>query len=188
MKKQAALLALTITLGLLCGCKSTTQNATAFSSWRQSCLSAETHKIEAEVTASDEENAINYTLSYVKTAEEETIEVLSPELIATVKAHLKAGASSLEYDGAVLDTGSALSEILSPMMALPTFMDIIEQGHTETVWQEKKDGTSYLVTELEMPDGIMMTLWLCGEPLTPAYAEIRSADKVEVTIKLNQYT
>ena len=85
--KQAKLLALTITLIILCGCSKNSQYEGEFSAWRQNCLGIDKHEIEAVVTASDNEKVCEYTLLYNKEGEAETVEVLAPELIADIKAN-----------------------------------------------------------------------------------------------------
>jgi len=62
--KQAKLLALMITLMILCGCSKSAQNEAAFLAWRQNYLSTGQHEIEAVVTASDDEKVCEYTLLY----------------------------------------------------------------------------------------------------------------------------
>lgn len=185
--KQAKLLALMITLMILCGCSKSAQNEAAFLAWRQNYLSTGQHEIEAVVTASDDEKVCEYTLLYNIGEEGETVEVLAPELIAKIKAHIEDKETRLSYDGAVLETGSTLSENLSPLMALPKFMGIIKEGHVENCWREKKDDTEYFVTELEMPDGMIMTLWQESGDMTPAYADVRSHDRVEVKIIITRF-
>ena len=185
--KQAKLLALTITLIILCGCSKTSQYEGEFSTWRQNCLSIDKHEIEAVVTASDNEKVCEYTLLYKKEGEMETVEVLAPELIADIKANIQDDDTRLSYEGAILETGSTLSENLSPLMALPVFMDIVKEGHTEIVWREKKDGAECLVADLEMPDGMIMTIWLDITDKTPVYADLRSKERVEVKIDFKKF-
>lgn len=186
--KQAALLALTISLVLIGGCKSPVKYEEVYTSWRAEMLSRETHAIEAVVTASDEETACTYTLSYVLNAERETVEVLAPELIAKIKAQVEKDDSvRLSYDGAILDTGSALAEELSPLMALPAFMDFLRQGHIERSWRESEDDMQLIVTDLEMPDGRRLTLWQQASDMTPVYAEMRSENRVEIKLRFSKF-
>ena len=86
----------------------------------------------------------------------------------------------------MLETGDTLSENLSPLMALPTFMVIIKQGHVENAWREKVDETEMLVTELEMPDGSIMTLWQNYSDSSPVCADLRSGDRVELKIQFTK--
>lgn len=180
--KQAKLLALTICLIMMCGCSKSAKYEEMYTTWRDNYISLAEHSIEAVVTASDDEKICEYTLLYSLNAESETVKVLSPELIADITAHIQKDGTRLSYDGAMLETGSTLSENLSPLISLPTFMDIIKEGHPENSWRETKDEGEMLVTELEMPDGTIMTLWQNISDLSPAYADMRSGDRVEIKI------
>lgn len=184
--KQAKLLALTISLIILCGCSKSEKYEEMFTTWRGGYSSIAEHSLEAVVTASDEDKINEYTLLYTQNAEGETVEVISPELIAHITARIEQDETRLSYDGVMLDTGSTLSENLSPLMALPSFMDIIAEGHPENSWREKKDDTELLVTELEMPDGTIMTLWQSYSDMKPVYADIRSGDRVELKINFTK--
>ncbi|MEA4893771.1 MAG: hypothetical protein VB064_00745 [Oscillospiraceae bacterium] len=185
--KQACLLALTICLTILCGCSKSAKCEEKFTGWKTVCLAASGHSIEAEVTASDDDKVCEYTLLYTQNAEGETVRVIAPELIADITARISDKEVSLSYDGAILDTGSALKENLSPLMALPTLMKVIEEGHLENSWSETKDGTELNVTELEMPDGTEITLWQSGQDMTPVYADVTSSGKVRVKIEITKF-
>lgn len=180
------MLALTICLFILCGCSKSVKYEEMYTDWRDAFLATNEHSIQAVVTAQDEKKAGEFTLLYTLNAEGETVEVLAPEMIAKVKARLEDGKTDLSYDGVILETGSSLSEQLSPLMSLATFMDILAGGHPENSWQEKKDGSVLLVTELEMPDGTILTLWQNQSNMSPVYADIRSADSVEIKIKFTK--
>ena len=184
--KQAKLLALMICLVILCGCSKSEKYEGKFTTWRDSYISLAEHSIEAVVTASDEDKVCEYTLLYTMNADGEAVKVLAPELIADITAHIEKDGTRLSFEGAMLETGSTLSENLSPLMALPTFMDIIKDGHTENSWRETKDEKELLVTELEMPDGTIMTLWQNSTDMSPVYADVRSGDRVEIKINFTK--
>ena len=184
--KQAKLLALTICLIVLCGCSKSEKYEGMYTSWRDNYISITEHSIEAVVKTSDDEKVCEYALLYTLGADGETVTVISPELIADITAHIDGDETRLSYDGAMLETGSTLSENLSPLMALPTFMDIIKEGHVENAWREKMDDTEMLVTELEMPDGAIMTLWQNYSDMNPVCAELRSGERVELKIQFTK--
>ena len=184
--KQARLLALTICLFVLCGCSKSEKYEEMYTSWRDNYISVTGHSIEATVKASDDDKVCEYELLYTQNADGETVKVISPELIADITAHIDGDNTRLSYDGAMLETGDTLSENLSPLMALPTFMVIIKQGHVENAWREKVDETEMLVTELEMPDGSIMTLWQNYSDSSPVCADLRSGDRVELKIQFTK--
>ena len=181
------MLALTISLIIMCGCSKSAKYEGKYTDWRAGWLTLSEHQIEAAVTSSDDEKICEYTLLFTQDAEGETVEVLAPELIANIKAHIGKEEVTLSYDGVMLETGSSLSDNLSPLMAIPLFMDIITEGHLENAWSETSDGTELAVSELEMPDGTIMTLWQRSSDMTPIHADIRSGDKVEIKIDIIKF-
>lgn len=185
--RQAVLLALTITLTMLSGCAGSAKCEAKYTEWKSSFLSTESHEIKADVSASDSEKVCDYTLLYNYSADGETVEVLAPEQIAKVKAEIKSGEAHLCYDGTLLDTGSALTGKLSPLMSLPTFMEAIKDGHVENSWTETSGGKNMLVTELELPDDTVMTLWQDSGDMSPIYADMRSGDTVQLKITISEF-
>ena len=185
--KQAVLLALMISLTIMCGCSKSARYEEKYNGWKENWLKSAEHSIEGVVTASDDEKVNEYTLLYKQNAEGETVEVLSPELIADVKAQVLEDNVALSYDGAILDTGSALTGKLSPLMALPALAEALKEGHPENSWSEKKDGTELVVTELEMPDGTLTTLWQRSSDMMPVYADVTSGDKVRIKIEITKF-
>lgn len=185
--KRAVLIALMISLTLFCGCSKSAKYEEKFTNWKADYLAAGEHQIEAVVTASDDDKVCEYTLLYTQNAEGATVEVLSPKLIANIKAEIGEKEVSLSYDGAMLDTGSALSENLSPLMALPTLMKVIKEGHVENTWSETENKVALTVTELEMPDGTIMTLWQRSSDMTPQHVDVRSGERVEIKIDIKKF-
>lgn len=178
------MLALMIILPL-CGCGGSQQAQEDFTQWRESFSQAGEHGITAQVRFSQDGAVSEYLLSYMLTSQEETVEVLEPELIAKVKAHMEGEAPRLSFDGVILEAGGSVEDI-SPMTAMPLFMDFVLSGHLEGVWTEKKDGQELIVSELERDDGSKMTLWQSAADMTPLYAEIRGNSAVEAAIDIRQ--
>lgn len=182
------MLALTMAFALLCGCGSTAENREQFNSWRANYLAAGGHETEAVVVSSDDALACEYTLSYAQTADGETVEVLAPESVAKVKATVREDGARLEYEGVQLDTGTALSGKLSPLMSLPTLQRFLKDGHLESVWTEKEDGETYKVAELQSGDGARLRLWQRESDMTPVYAEMRSGEKTEIKMNITKFS
>ena len=177
-----------MTLFLLCGCGgSRGEERKAFETWRQSYAAADTHGIEAVVTASDDTRAVEYKLRYSLDPNAETIEVLAPESLAKIKATVRDDGARLEYDGVVLDTGTALEGKSSPLMSLPTLARILKSGHVTSVWTEKKDGETYRVAELENGAGTTARLWQQSDG-TPVYAELRGGERVEIKMNVTKFS
>lgn len=170
----------------LCGCGGKTIRAQeSFTAWRGDFLAREEHSITAAVRISQEDAVSEYTLAYALTPEEETVEVLAPELIASIKAHIEEDSARLSYDGVILDAGSSAGG-LTPMTALPRLMDFIESGHLESSWAETRDGLELYATELELEDGSKLVLWQEQAGMTPVYGEIRVQNAVEAAIDIQE--
>ncbi|MEG0035810.1 MAG: hypothetical protein RR743_04030 [Oscillospiraceae bacterium] len=181
--RRAKLLALMITLALLSGCSGTARDEKNFSAWRESYLSEAEHQFAAELEVNDSEKLCEYTILYTNNDDVETVEIIEPELVASIKAKIEGEEAALCFDGAIIEAGVSVTEKLSPMMALPSFMKILKEGHIERVWHEKSDGRELLVSELEMPDSTRMTLWQDSDNMQPVFAAIRAEEAVNVKIK-----
>ncbi len=156
--RQAVLLALTISLFITAGCSGSAGDEEKFEKHRSEFLLQESHEITAEIESLVAQKYCKYTLLYTKDAQSETVRVLEPELIAEVSAQMDDKGESMSFNGAILETGGALNEKVSPMTALPLMMDFIEKGHLEGISREQQGETQYLAAELELSDGLRMTL------------------------------
>lgn len=185
--RRAVTLALMISLVFLAGCSGSEKLEEDFELWRESFLAVEEHEITADVTySSSDDRVCEYSLRYISSEDGETIEVLSPELITGVSARIENGESELTFDGAILETGSGVTEGISPMTALPVFMDFIREGHVENLGREKMEDVEVLVTELELADGEKMTLWQAGAEMEPVFAAVRKENSVILKINISQ--
>lgn len=183
------MLALMISLVFLAGCSHSARYEEDFKLWREGFLATDEHEITADVTYnSSDDRVCEYTLSYTSSEEGENIEVLKPELITGITAHIEDDESELVFDGAVLETGSGVVAGLSPMTSIPVFMDFIREGHVENLHSEQMEDVSVLVTELELQDGKKMTLWQAGTEMEPIFAAIRVDDFVVLKMNISQIT
>ncbi len=185
--RRAGLLALTMTFALLSGCGGGAKEKTAFEAWRQSYAAAESHEIEAVVKASDDTRAVEYKLRYHAGTDGETVEVLAPETVASVKARVADDGARLEYDGVQLDTGTALAGRLTPLLSLPTLSRLLKTGHVESVWTEKRDGERCSAAELGDGSGVRLRLWQ-NDGGAPVFAELRSGDRVEISVNITKFS
>ena len=186
--RRAVLLALTMTLLLLSGCGGGgEEERKAFDTWRQGYAAGLTHEIEAVVTASDDTRAVEYKLRYSLSGDGETIEVLAPDSLAKIKAAVRDDGARLEYDGVALDTGTALTGRLSPLMSLPTLSRLLKSGHITSVWTEKKDGENYRAAELENGAGITARIFQKSDG-TPVWAELRGGEHVAIKMNITKFS
>ena len=182
------MLALMTALVLFAGCSQPAQLEESFNTWKTAFLEQAEHSITADITGHLDGRQSEYTLSYCCGPEEETVQVLAPELIANVKAHIGKDETRLSFDGVMLETGGGIGQELSPLTALPVFMDFLREGHVESVWKEKAEDAELLVTELELPNGTKMTLWQNKNDMSPLYAAIRADSSVEIKITMTSVT
>ena len=186
--KQAKLLALTICLVLLCGCSASAKYKEQFQSWRGGFLSLESHEIEAVITTSGQDTISDYTLLYTSAEDgSQTVEVLAPALVAKIRASIEKDGAKLSFDGAILETGEAITEGLSPLMSLPRLLEALKEGHIEASWRESREGIYLVVTELELPNGTILSFWQEEEGMRPVYAELRGAEQTELKMSFTKF-
>ena len=136
----------------------------------------------AEVCADYGETVYDFTLRCTGGGDEYMVEVLSPERLAGIRAHLAQGGSRLEYEDIILDTGDLTSDGLTPVSALPTILRAIAEGHVERLWEA--DG--YLAAEIYLGDADTLTLWLDGDNC-PAAAEIVSGGTMVLSCRFTHW-
>ncbi len=107
---------------------------------------------------------------------ESTVEVLSPETIAGVKAVLNDTDWRLEYEDASLNAGALSDEEISPAACLPRLMNALRDGWLLEENEEEWNGVPCLrltVDQTGVKDGkILSTVWLNLETGTPVRGEI----------------
>lgn len=107
---------------------------------------------------------------------ESTVEVLSPEAIAGVRAVLSEPEWRLEYQGDSLNAGTLSDEEISPAACLPRLMSAIRDGWLLEENEEEWDGVPCLrltVDQTGVKDGkILSTVWLRQDDGTPLRGEI----------------
>ena len=121
-----------------------------------------------------------------------TVEVLSPEPIAGVRAVLHGDSWDLEYEDLCLDVGTLSSQELSPMACLPRLMDALRDGWLLEENKEEWEGTPCLrltVDQSGIRDGkILSTLWLRLEDGTPLRGEVAVEDEIILTAEFTAFS
>ena len=121
--------------------------------------------VTAEVTARDGQFVTDFTLRCTETDGGYTVEVLAPETLSGVTAHIAQGETQLQFDDLILPMPQA-EDTLSPLMALPKVLEAARDGHLDLVWEE--DG---LVAQL-IPDDTLAVRLCLNEENTPVSAEV----------------
>ena len=121
-----------------------------------------------------------------------TVEVLSPEPIAGVRAVLHGDSWDLEYEDLCLDVGTLSSQELSPMASLPQLMDALREGWLLEENRETWADTPCLrltVDRCGIGDGkILSTLWLRLEDGTPLRGEIAVDGVIILTAEFTAFS
>ena len=121
-----------------------------------------------------------------------TVEVLSPEPIAGVRAVLHGDSWDLEYEDLCLDVGTLSSQELSPMASLPQLMDALREGWLLEENRETWGETPCLrltVDRSGIRDGkILSTLWLRLEDGTPLRGEIAVDGEIILTAEFTAFS
>lgn len=156
-----------------CGSKAGESQYSAFS---QSLSEMDSLSFTAALRAEYEDKTVEFTLRYDEDRELAVVTVLSPELIAGIKARIAQGGTSLEYDGMIIDTGDLDGYGLTPMSALPALVRTMRSGHLESYWTE--DGRA--VFQLIADDHLSAVVWFEPENMTPMRAELVSDGHVKV--------
>ncbi len=93
-----------------------------------------------------------------------TLIVTAPEDLAGVTVKIEAGQTALEYDGARIETGAVTPGGLSPIDALPTFLDYARKGYISECGEEELGETPALRVHYREADsapgaGLEADLW-----------------------------
>ena len=167
VRKVISLFALTIPLLLLSGCLGGGEGQKILDlalTVRGEYLAMTQCAAQAELTADYGQRVYTYTLDVAGTAEELTLTVTEPDLIAGITARVKQGESFLAYDDLVLETGPLSEAGLSPMSAIPAMLEHLRGGYL-MAWS-LEDGALHITCGDPggTPDtGTVYDLWLDAE-------------------------
>ena len=119
------------------------------------------------------------------------VEVLSPEIIAGVKAVLSDTDWRLEYEDASLNAGALSDEEISPAACLPRLMNALRDGWLLEENEEEWNGVPCLrltVDQTGVKDGkILSTVWLNLETGTPVRGEIAVDGEIILTADFTSF-
>ncbi|MEG1857434.1 MAG: hypothetical protein RR216_01745 [Pseudoflavonifractor sp.] len=120
---------------------------------------------ELNMTADYGERVYDYGMKLVWVKETGTLLTLvSPEDVAGVAIHIKAGQTVLEYDGARIETGPLSPGGLSPIDAVPMLLTYIREGFIAACTMERTDERDLLRMDCRDPEadggtGTEVSLW-----------------------------
>lgn len=123
---------------------------------------------------------------------ESTVEVLSPETIAGIKAAFTDMDWRLEYEGDSLNAGMLSDEMISPALCLPRLMNALREGWLLEENEEEWGETPCLRLSLDQSGTqggkIISTLWLRREDGTPLRGEIAVDDEIILTAEFTNFS
>ena len=76
-----------------------------------------------DVTADYGQRVYTYTVDVTVSDGRTTLQVVAPEEVAGVTAHLDGAQGSIEYDGTMLETGELSADGLTPLSAVPALLE-----------------------------------------------------------------
>ena len=180
-----------IALCLLTGCGGETETVTA-DSMRTAYQTMTGCRMEAEVSCGWQETETVFGLrcDYVPEGDA-TVEVLSPETAAGVKAILKGDALELEYEDLCLPAGKVSREEISPAACLPQLMTALREGwlleENEETWGDVECLRLTVDQTGEQGGKIVSTVWLRLEDGTPLRGEIAVDGEIILTAEFTSF-
>ncbi|MCI8849623.1 MAG: hypothetical protein HFF85_06340 [Oscillibacter sp.] len=122
---------------------------------------------------------------------ESTVEVLSPETIAGVKAVLDETEWHLEYEGDSLNAGTVSEEAISPAACLPRLMNALRDGwlleENEENWNDVPCTRITVDQSGNQNRKILSTVWLRQEDGTPLRGEIAVENEIILTAEFTSF-
>ena len=178
--KKALIVLLALPALLLGGCAN--KNEARFRAFSDELRARSDLQVTAAVRAEYDDRSCSFTLRCTEDAEGCSVEVLEPELIRGVKAHMSADGTKLLYDSVSVDTGDDGGTGLSPMGALPLLTRSLRDGALDSAWKEDGNCAVRLVPE----DGIGVTV-LFDEEMRPVHAEIDRGGKTVLFLDVTEF-
>ena len=174
--RQVKTLALMITLILLmtlCSCRSSQSSGEEMAlDIRTMLLGAGTLDITTHVTADYGEHVYEFSFRYTGNAQEGTLEVIKPEEVAGLKAKISVSGGTLEFDGAVLDTGAITADGLSPAQCIPVLISQWQSGYISGCNFEKLGDNDTLAVTTDLSQAVTQRTWFDCKTLLPLQAEL----------------
>ena len=183
--RKGILSVLMIPLLLLGGCgEREARMEKGFETFRSSLMTAGRLETHVSLTADYGGTTAEYELAVSYDGRETVTEILTPELLAGVKARSRWGEALVEFDGVLLGAGALDSEGLTPVSAVPAILAAMAGGYRELLWGEE----GLIAARLYVGEESRCTVWLDDETLIPAAAEIDAGGRRVITCLFTDWT
>lgn len=172
VKKLAQMIPL-IAIVLLASCQSSKSSGQELAlDIRTTLLEALKLEMTVNVAADYGDRVYDFTFNYSGDANNGQIELTAPETIAGLKAKVSVSGGTLEYDGAVLDTGAVTADGLSPADALPVLISQWESGYISGCNYEKLGDINTLAVTTNITETVSQRTWFDVKTLLPLRSEL----------------
>lgn len=161
---------------------------------REAYLTAQTITAQGTITADYGQRVYDLGVDLAWDQEEGlTLTVTEPELLQGITARVRAGETTLEYQGVSLGTGYLTQEGLSPLGAMPYLLEEITQGYMAQCTVEKLGESDCLRVEFCQPEdqsgeGTSCTLWFDPDSRALVRGEIFSQGTLVLTAIFSAFT
>ncbi len=171
--KTLALMITLISLLTLCSCRASKNSGEELAlDIRTMLLGADQYDITARVKADYGERVYEFTFRYTGNAQEGTLEIIEPKALAGLKAKVSVSGGTLEFDGAVLDTGALTKDGLSPARCIPMLLSQWQSGYISGCNFEKLGESETLAVTTDISAGVSQRTWFHTQTLLPLKAEL----------------
>jgi len=156
---------------MLTGCNASNREMERILALRQSLLTANACSFTAKITADFGENTYSFAMSCIADSSGNVdFRVVSPESIAGISGHVRAGKGELSFDDSVLAFPLLADGELSPVSAPWLFWHTLLRGYIHAVSAEK-DGLRATIFDSYESDSLQVDIWL-NENNQPIFADL----------------
>lgn len=178
VKKLARMIPL-IAIVLLTSCQSSKSSGQELAlDIRTTLLEASKLEMTVNVAADYGDRVYDFTFNYSGDANNGQIELTAPEAVAGLKAKVSVSGGTLEYDGAVLDTGAVTADGLSPADVLPVLISQWESGYISGCNYEKLGDINTLAVTTNITETVSQRTWFDVKTLLPLRSELSDNDRM----------
>ena len=150
---------------------------------RAGLIEAEKLALTTSVRADYGDRVYDFSFNYSGNADRGHIEITAPESIAGLKAEVSVSGGTLEYDGAVLDTGAVTKDGLSPAEALPVLISQWQTGYISGCSYEKLGDLNTLAVTTDITESVMQRTWFDVKSHLPVQSELSDSGKTVISCR-----
>ena len=188
MIRRALIPVLMIISLLFCSCGEKDTLEKSLREARERWEEGESLRFTAEICAELSKEVFTCKLECTHENGETVIEIIEPQNIAGIKARMREGETTLEYDGLILAIENPMMGEASPLGAMGIFMDALRSGFVTQMWMERENECPIAVYELYVDDNTSAKLWFWEENFALMNAELVRDGRSVVKCKVIDFT